>query len=107
MHFIILSLGALVASATAQFCGVVTSPAQSYIDCALEQFPVMDAECTAIGGTVSGHNREIGNQLSNCITYCNNVPTGGHDKNGQIAGRYNYHLYVVDSCTSCGYCGGQ
>ncbi|KAF5520363.1 hypothetical protein CGCA056_v008119 [Colletotrichum aenigma] len=105
MQFTILSLATLASCAAAQFCGVVTSPAQSYIPCESEQFPAMDAACTAIGGTVSGHNREVGNQLSNCITYCNNVPAGGHDTNG-LAGRWNYHLYVVDSCTNCGYCGG-
>ncbi|KAK1674098.1 hypothetical protein BDP55DRAFT_633308 [Colletotrichum godetiae] len=105
MQFTIATLAVLASGTVAQFCGVVTSPVQSYVPCTLEQYPVMDAECTAIGGTVSGHNQESGDARSNCITYCNNVPTGGHDTTGDILGRHSYHVYVVDSCTSCGYCG--
>ncbi|WYZ42223.1 hypothetical protein EsH8_V_001118 [Colletotrichum jinshuiense] len=105
MQFNIATLAALASCAAAQFCGVVTSPVKSYTPCTLEQYPVMDAECTAIGGTVSGHNQEVGDARSNCITYCNNVPTAGHDKTASFLGRYTYHLYVVDTCQSCGYCG--
>ncbi|WQF85945.1 hypothetical protein CDEST_10959 [Colletotrichum destructivum] len=105
MQLTVAALAALASCAAAQFCGVVTSPVQGWVACSVEQYPVMDAECKAIGGTVAGHNQEVGNPSSNCITYCNNVPTGGHDKTGSIAGRLSYHVYVVDSCNSCGYCG--
>ncbi|KAI1843474.1 hypothetical protein JX265_001822 [Neoarthrinium moseri] len=97
------ALSALLAS-------VAASPAAPAADW---QFPVMDQACTSVGGTVAGHNIESGNALSNCITYCNNVPTGGHDVTGPIAAvpsvpisrDTTYHLYVVDSCSTCDYCG--
>ncbi|KAK2749708.1 hypothetical protein CKAH01_18005 [Colletotrichum kahawae] len=57
MQFTILSLATLASCAAAQFCGVVTSPIQSYIPCESEQFPPMDAACTAIGGTVAGQSQ--------------------------------------------------
>lgn len=101
MQFSLISLAAFAASATAQFCGVITSPTMEMFACDVYQDPVMDAKCTALGGTVAGHNREDPGQASNCITYCNNVPTGGHDTTED-----KYHTYVVDSCESCGYCGG-
>lgn len=103
---------ALVALAAAQaaaaaYCGVVTSTAQSYRTCEEFQYPAMDAACTAVGGTVGGHLRETGDSSANCITYCNNVATGGHDETVAINSYTNYHLYVVDSCSSCSYCGGS
>ncbi|KAH8896566.1 hypothetical protein GQ53DRAFT_818850 [Thozetella sp. PMI_491] len=99
----LLSSGGMVA---ARFCGVVTSPIKSYQDCGVDQFPTMDAECTGVGGTVAGHNAETGNQLANCITYCNDVPAGGHDKRGKTSPYHeDWHLYVVDECGECDYCG--
>lgn len=102
---VLLLSGAVVASA--QFCGVVTSTAQSYVTCEEFQFPAMDAACTAVGGTVGGHLRESGDASANCITYCNNAATGGHDETEAINSYTNYHLYVVDSCSACDYCGGS
>jgi hypothetical protein len=106
MYASLISIVVATSLARAQYCGVVTSPIKSYQDCEVDQFPTMDKECLAIGGTVAGHNRESGNQLANCITYCNNVPTGNHEYRGKTSPYHeDYHLLVVDKCDSCGYCG--
>ena len=104
MHASLFIVVAISSIGTAQFCGVATSAVKSYQDCAVDQFPAMDAACNAIGGTVAGHNRESGDQRSNCITYCNDVPNGGHDIQGTTKYNEQWHLYVVDGCDSCGYC---
>lgn len=106
MHSSFFTVVAMSSIATAQFCGVVTSPIKSYQNCAVDQFPAMDAACTAVGGTVAGHNQESGDQRSNCITYCNDVPSGGHETRGTTTEYHEaWHLYIVDACDSCEYCG--
>jgi len=105
MYTTITILLAIANLGIAKYCGVVTSPIQSYVACESEQFPPMDEACTSVGGHVAGHNREHGDARSNCIVYCNGVPTGGHDRTQTINPRSSYHLYVVDECGDCDYCG--
>ncbi len=91
--------------ATAKFCGVGTSPVKSYQPCDVDQYPAMDAACKSIGGSVAGHLQEQGNANSNCVTYCNNVRTGGHDITGTTKYNEHWRLLVVDPCRDCPYCG--
>lgn len=107
MRYSIFAIASLFAvTASAQYCGVVTS-LQTFVQCSLFQYPPMDSACEAIGGTVAGHLAEAAGAGSNCVTYCNNVTTGGHDTTASIyySPGMSYHLEVVDLCTDCDYCG--
>lgn len=107
---LLTALATAVSPAAAAYCGVVTAKVSGQTLCEYDHYPAMDPACTDIGGTVGGHLQENDGPDSNCVTYCNNVATGGHDvKDVPIAALdgVSYHLYVVDSCDSCGYCGGQ
>ncbi|KAH6995479.1 hypothetical protein BKA56DRAFT_665801 [Ilyonectria sp. MPI-CAGE-AT-0026] len=108
MKFTIICLATLAAPALAKFCGVVTSARSGWETCESAQFPSMQAACKAIGGTVGGSISEPMGKGANCVVYCNNVATGGHDVTAKISGRtITYRLLVEETCDKCSYCGGN